>query len=109
MSTRRINGDWDTRNVYVDGKFLDPRPSLRVFRHSPAGFNWSYDGSGPAQLALALLMLATDQSTAVRLHQDFKRDIITDLPQDDFDIRIDLEAWIEKRIQERKQQIPYWA
>lgn len=105
----RINGDWDTRNVYVDGKFLDPRPSLAVFKHSPAGFNWGYEGSGPAQLALALLMLATDKNTAVRLHQDFKRDIIADLPQDDFKIRIDLEEWVEKRIQERKQQIPYWA
>ena len=32
---------------------LDPRLDLR--NHSPTGLNWAYGGSGPAQLALALL------------------------------------------------------
>ena len=39
-----------------------------------------YDGAGPAQLALAILAEVTgDNSVAVRLHQDFKRDVIAGL------------------------------
>jgi len=37
---------------------LDPRPSLQLRKHSPDGFEWSYGGSGPAQLALAILLHA---------------------------------------------------
>lgn len=50
---------------------LDPRLDLRD--HSPDGFNWGYAGSGPAQLALALLADALgDDRRAERLYQDFK-------------------------------------
>ena len=39
--------------VTVDGKPLPPRYDLK--RLSPAGFEWTYEGAGPAQLSLALL------------------------------------------------------
>ena len=46
---------------------------LELRNHSPTGFAWGYGGSGPAQLALALLMDATqDQTLALRHYQDFK-------------------------------------
>ena len=50
---------------------LNPRTDL--WNHSPDGFQWGYGGSGPAQLALALLAdaIGNDQE-AVRLHQRFK-------------------------------------
>jgi len=55
---------------------LDPR--LDLWSHSPSGFNWGYAGSGPAQTALALLADATgDDSLAVRLHQDFKHEVVS--------------------------------
>lgn len=67
----------DYGEVYVDGEKLDPALSLRVFNHSPTGFAWGYGGSGPAQLALALLMQAgVDDDTAVRLHQRFKSEFV---------------------------------
>jgi hypothetical protein len=51
---------------------LDPR--LDLWNHSPTGLEWGYQGSGPAQLALALLADATgDGERAVRHHQRFKR------------------------------------
>jgi hypothetical protein len=61
---------------------LPPRNDLD--NHSPDGFEWGYAGSGPAQLALAILAdaLGSDE-WAVRLHQHFKRDFIQNLPQDD--------------------------
>lgn len=46
---------------------------LDVRGHSPTGFNWGYGGSGPAQLALALLADATgDDDLAQAIHQRFK-------------------------------------
>lgn len=66
--------------VRVDGKKL--RVRLDLFNHSPDGFEWGYGGSGPAQLALAILAdLLEDDERAVRLHQDFKWAVITPLPQ----------------------------
>ena len=60
--------------VTKDDDILDPAPSQRIWNHSPGGFNWGYQGSGPAQLALALLYDVTrDKDIAVRFHQEFKR------------------------------------
>lgn len=44
--------------VTKDGQTLSPDKSQKVWNHSPDGFNWGYGGSGPAQLALALLLVS---------------------------------------------------
>jgi len=63
--------------VTKDGEILSPGPSQKIWNHSPDGFQWGYGGSGPAQLALALLLDVTDNTeTAVKLHQDFKFDLV---------------------------------
>jgi hypothetical protein len=55
---------------------------LDLANHSPTGFEWGYAGSGPAQLALALIAHASsDGGLAARLHQPFKWRVITKLPQ----------------------------
>jgi hypothetical protein len=65
--------------VTVNGQPLNPR--LDLWNHSPTGFEWAYSGSGPAQLALALLAdHLGDDDEAVNLHQDFKRIVIAHLP-----------------------------
>ena len=57
---------------------------LNLSNHSPTGFEWGYGGSGPAQLALALLAHALkDDGRALRLHQPFKWRVIAPLPRDD--------------------------
>jgi hypothetical protein len=67
---------------------LDPRFDLR--RHSPDGFNWGYEGSGPAQLALALCAdVLRDDGRAVASYQTFKRKWVSQQPQG--------EAWAVKR------------
>lgn len=64
------DGDFATAVVLVNGQRLDPGPSQRVSNPSPDGFAWGYGGSGPAQLALALLLHEGVRSeAAVRLHQ----------------------------------------
>jgi hypothetical protein len=64
--------------VTVDGRPLAPRYDLK--RLSPTGFEWTYEGTGPAQLALALLAdHLGDDTRALTLYQHFMRDIVADL------------------------------
>ena len=65
--------------VTVDGRRLKPRQDL--WNHSPSGFEWGYCGSGPAQLALAILAdhCGNDQE-ALNLYQRFKWAVVTELP-----------------------------
>lgn len=91
----KIEGTFEDRTVWVDGELLEPGPSLRVWRHSPDGFAWGYPGSGPTQLALAILLHAgVSEERALRLRYDLKRDLIQDLPQADFRREFDLDGWL---------------
>ena len=56
-----LKGD-EERNVWLNGKQLLPGESQKERNHSPDGFNWGYGGSGPAQLALAVLLKLTGRS-----------------------------------------------
>jgi hypothetical protein len=60
---------------------LDARLDLRG--HSPDGFQWGYGGSGPAQLALALVADATgDDELAQKVYQRFKDEIVAGMERD---------------------------
>ena len=61
--------------VTVDGRPLNPR--LDLWNHSPTGFEWGYGGSGPAQLALALLAdhFGNDER-ALGYYQIFKQQVV---------------------------------
>lgn len=89
MYTGKIINDGaiqDVDRVVVNdkGKTLNLEASLRVVNHSPTGFCWGYGGSGPAQLALAILMdHLGDVERAKSLYQDFKFKVIARLPMDE--------------------------
>jgi len=74
----RLQGIAKSRQVFLDGKKLDLDTSLDIFDHSPDGFNWGYSGSGPAQLAIAIITTLTGQPFG---YQTFKWQILTKLPQ----------------------------
>lgn len=75
-----IKGETLVWTVTKDGERLDPRASQKVRNHSQGGFSWGYGGSGPAQLALALLLdVGLDEGLALELHQQFKQDMIATL------------------------------
>lgn len=89
--------------VISDGRRRPLPTRLDLFNHSPSGFEYGYHGSGPAQLALAILadhfkhtpgdkLLAkkiakydqeefSGDDLAVRIHQYFKRTAIANIPQ----------------------------
>ena len=64
--------------VTVDGAPLDPRFDIKQF--SPAGFEWTYEGDGPRQLALALLAdHLGDPVRALALTDWFMREVVASL------------------------------
>jgi hypothetical protein len=76
-------GEWGPMVMTRDGDDdPEPLPSRRDLQnHSPAGFEWGYEGSGPAQLALAILADCTkDDAYALEKHQQFKRWVVANLP-----------------------------
>ena len=80
----RLQGFADTRSVILDGRPLSPADSQKYYNHSPDGFNWGYCGSGPAQLALAIMLHLTGNAGN---YQSFKQSVIATLPMGkDFDI-----------------------
>lgn len=86
--------------VFVNGEPFDHAPSLKVRNHSPDGFNWGYGGSGPAQLALAILLNETGEPRLAELYyMDFKNHVISQLPQGQpFTITSqDVKNWIDKQ------------
>ena len=85
----KIKGDWKTRRVWINGKELLPGRSQEIANHSPDGFNWGYGGSGPAQLALTILLRFLPKDKAIFRYQQFKWDVIARLPQSDFEIDMD--------------------
>ena len=93
-----IRGEWETREVYVAGTRLSPSESLSVARHSAQRFGWGDGGSGAAQLALALLLRATDRASAVAHYQAFKWEVIARLPQADFTLALStIRHWVASR------------
>ena len=85
----KIKGEWATKKVWIDGKLLSPVKSQKVYNHSPDGFNWSYGGSGPAQLALAIL-IEFFPNDALQYYQDLKRDFVAHMPERDFEMSFDI-------------------
>ena len=83
--------------VTRDGEILSPKSSQKFFNHSPDGFQWGYGGSGPAQLALALLLDVTnDPELSVRLHQTFKRHFVAAWGEKWQILSDDIETWIKE-------------
>ena len=95
-----VHGDVKTRRVTVAGEEVPWEPSLVLRNHSPNGFAWGYGGSGPAQLALALLLHVTgDEGAALNHYQAFKWEVLakTDVHADlSFPLSV-VTNWLEVR------------
>jgi len=82
---------------------LSPVPSQRLINHSPSGFQWGYGGSGPAQLALALLFDATtDPEMALANYQEFKLAFVAEWGDKWSITRSEILLWVEEQ---KKQQL----
>lgn len=115
---KRTEGGVDVSVLVIDRR---ERKRVRAVRHipfhSPAGFKWGYQGSGPADLALAILVdyfrerpprtgwLAgkkfsrwTVDSTAFTHHQDFKREIVAQFG-DEWELSdLQIDTWLKDHL-----------
>ncbi len=94
---RRIENELTVHVIPDDSTVGDREPLTHVSYHSPDGFEWGYGGSGPADLALAILVDLLEEdpkkvlpyalagkgepSAAVHAHQRFKDKFIVGLPR----------------------------
>jgi hypothetical protein len=78
-----------------DGR-VNPLPLRTDIRpHSPTGFEWGYGGSGPAQLALAILADAVGSERARTLYQKFKFQVIAGFTGDRWELtRDEVIRWV---------------
>ena len=66
----------DNKQVLLNRKLITPEASLKLRNYSPDGFAWGYAGSGPAQLALAILQSLYGSEFAMQYYQNFKDSVI---------------------------------
>lgn len=86
---------------YLDHICRHDNPRARAFVskygcHSPSGFAWGYGGSGPAELALMILIdLGLSHQQAWDLHQSLKSSVIAQLTGDTWTLsEHDLREWL---------------
>ena len=67
--------------VTVDGRRLDEHYDVKRF--TKYGFEWTYEGESPQQLALAILFEQLgDKERAIRLSEPFMKKIVANLDND---------------------------
>ncbi len=72
--------------VTADDRPLEPRHDLR---NLSAVFEWGYVGSGPTQLALALLAHHRGDGEALKLYKEFAEAIIAEIKGDEWTLSAD--------------------
>jgi hypothetical protein len=67
--------------VTVDGKTLPEH--YEVKQYTKRGFEWTYDGTSPRQLALAILFdYLGDKDRAIALSEPYMKDVVANLDND---------------------------
>jgi hypothetical protein len=71
----------DGLRVTADGKKLDEHYEIKRF--TKFGFEWTYEGESPRQLALAILYdHLGDRDRAIRLSEPFMMEVVANLDND---------------------------
>lgn len=95
------NTDAGRGTAHLLPMYLDEKNS------SPTGFDWGYNGSGPAQLAYALLRFYFSELIDPRVakvwaqdhHQEFKEKVVAKLPYEGWQmVETSLTGWRELEI-----------
>jgi hypothetical protein len=82
--------------VTVDGEVFSPRRS-RLVKDISQNFEWSYSGAGPMQLALALVLDATDDRDLAELIYPYFRYVVMCWPSEGWSITAgEIQTWVEQ-------------
>src|ERR1700761_9040925 len=93
---KTFNGDRtiDGVKAWVDGQPLDPRLDLQRFTAN--GFEWSYEGDEPRQLALAILAEHLNDGTAAKaLVEPFMKAVVANFGNEWEMTSADIEAALD--------------
>jgi hypothetical protein len=83
--------------VTVDGKQLDEH--YEVKRFTKYGFEWTYEGENPQQLALAILFdHLGDKDRSIALSGPFMKSVIANLDNDWTLTSVDIDAFLRKSV-----------
>jgi Family of unknown function (DUF6166) len=81
--------------VTVDGKPLPEHYEVRQF--TKRGFEWTYDGTSPRQLALAILFdHLGDKDRAIALSEPYMKDVVANLDNDWKLTGADVDAYVRR-------------
>ncbi len=82
--------------VTVDGKPLPEHYEVKQF--TKRGFEWTYDGTSPQQLALAILFdHLGDKDRAIALSEPYMKDVVANLDNDWRLTGDDVDAYLRQR------------
>lgn len=95
---KRERGKVWIESAEYEGGWRDLPLRLDIFNHSPSGFEWGYLGSGPAQLALAILCdYLGEPQLALGFYQEFKEDTVARWKDGEWTLtERDLAAWFNE-------------
>lgn len=100
-----VKGTAENREISLNGEYLSPSASQKICNHSPDGFNWGYGGSGPAQLALAILLKYLPVEESCNIYHAFKFRIVAAWPGgQNFEETINLRSIVTDFLREKGQQ-----
>lgn len=88
-----------------DGRRLPTYYGRRGVTHSPDGFQWGYGGSGPAQLAYAILRHRKGAGVAHKFYQAFKWQVVCrwKQPPEGWELEASfVDQWVEHAYQGRE-------
>ena len=102
--SRVIRGERDRNGarVHVDNELLAPdselwHMSLCLRDHSPTGPEWGYHGSGPSQLAIAILLVVTDTVEAERFYPLSRSGVLSLIRADRWTLPVDqVRRWLAR-------------
>ena len=100
-----IRGSRDSRGnariIKSDGSdksLLDER--LDWANHSPGGMEWGYYGSGPTQLAIAMLGAVADRTVALNHYYEFKTEVVARFPRSGWQMSVEeIRRWLNQKIE----------
>ncbi|GEM_PF-331259 len=84
MNKRLFKGIRTKNGVFVTYEDIPLDLRLDLKEHSPMGFEWGYNGSGPKQLALAILSKVSGDEFALFAYNNFSSEFIETIHKDEW-------------------------
>ncbi len=100
MTKVKITGELEHNWIEINGNPIYAEDSRKIRDHSN-DLSWGYNGSGPSQTALSVLLYFLPSQTALKLYHSFREEFVAKW-RGDFSVEINLLNWVRNKIQSMK-------